>query len=173
MNSLADAAPGSVDSRRFRQAMRLLAGHVCVITVGDGADSTGFTATSVTALSADGPTLLVSLNKSSSSWSAIEASPCFGVNILAGGHRHVAEAFSGFDGRKGGARYDGARWSHQPSGVWLPEDAMVAFDCALEEVIAHRSHAILIGLVRAVKAYDAQDPLVYWQGSYRRLTDSI
>jgi len=172
MESFSDPSPEQVDSARFRQAMRLLAGHVCVITVGQGEHRTGFTATSVTALSADGPTLLVSLNRSSSSWSAIEACASFGVNILAGGHRHVAEAFSGFDGRKGSARYEGARWSHQPSGVWLLEDAMVAFDCALEEVISHRSHAILIGLVRAVKARDAQDPLVYWQGGYRHLVGS-
>ncbi|MCJ8141759.1 flavin reductase family protein [Ancylobacter sp. A5.8] len=52
------------------------------------------------------------------------------------------------------------------------EGAMVAFDCALEEQIAHRSHAILIGLVRAVKDRDAQHPLVYWQGGYRHLAGS-
>ena len=47
----------------FRGAMRHLAGGVSVITVGRGKDITGMTVTSVSSLSVDPPTLIVSINR--------------------------------------------------------------------------------------------------------------
>jgi hypothetical protein len=61
-----------VDSASFRLAMRELAGGVAVVTVGSGADITGFTATSVASLCADPPRLLVCVAKSSASWQTLQ-----------------------------------------------------------------------------------------------------
>ena len=72
----------SIDPSTFRQAMRRLAGGVSVITVGSGADRTGFTATSVTSFSAEPPRLLVCVNREASSWSTLTDYRSFGVNLL-------------------------------------------------------------------------------------------
>jgi hypothetical protein len=56
-----------VSSGEFRNAMRHLAGGVSVITVGQAKDITGMTVTSVLSLSVDPPTLIVSINRESSS----------------------------------------------------------------------------------------------------------
>jgi Flavin reductase like domain len=57
-----------VSSVDFRSAMRHLTGGVSVITAGRREDFTGMTVTSVLSLSVDPPTLLVSINRGSSSW---------------------------------------------------------------------------------------------------------
>ena len=57
-----------VRSGDFRDAMRQLAGGVSIITVGRGKDITGMTVTSVSSLSVEPPTLIVSVNRQASSW---------------------------------------------------------------------------------------------------------
>jgi flavin reductase (DIM6/NTAB) family NADH-FMN oxidoreductase RutF len=52
--------------------MRSLASDVSEITVGQGRDVTGMTVTSVLWLSVDPPTLIVSVNRSSSSWPLLQ-----------------------------------------------------------------------------------------------------
>jgi flavin reductase (DIM6/NTAB) family NADH-FMN oxidoreductase RutF len=71
----------SVSSADFRGAMRHLTGGVSVITVGRGKDVSGMTVTSVTSLSVDPPTLLVSINRDASSFPLIRRYGAFGVNI--------------------------------------------------------------------------------------------
>ncbi|MFX6861586.1 flavin reductase family protein, partial [Acinetobacter baumannii] len=52
----------------FRSAMRSLAGGVSVITAGRGNDLSGMTVTSVSSLSVEPATLIVSINRKASSW---------------------------------------------------------------------------------------------------------
>ena len=92
----------------FKGAMRGLAGGVSVITVGQGRDITGMTVTSVTSLSVDPPTLIVSVNRSSSSWPLLRRYGAFGVNILGADQREIAERFSGTGGLKGADRFNWA-----------------------------------------------------------------
>ncbi|HEY0913184.1 MAG TPA: flavin reductase family protein, partial [Bradyrhizobium sp.] len=87
-------APG-ISSDDFRGAMRHLTGGVSVITVGRSEDITGMTVTSVASLSVDPPTLIVSINRESSSWPILKRQGFFGVNILAADQLDVAERFTG------------------------------------------------------------------------------
>ena len=87
-----------VSSGDFRGAMRHLAGGVSVITVGRGKDITGMTVTSVSSLSVDPPTLIVSVNREASSWPLLKRHGFFGVNILTADQLDVAERFAGKDG---------------------------------------------------------------------------
>ncbi|NKK69354.1 flavin reductase [Rhizobium leguminosarum bv. viciae] len=156
-------------AEQFKSAMRHLAGAVCVVTTGEGDLRTGFTATSVTALSADGPTIMTALNRGSSSWPALERGRYFCINVLSTDHQAVAQSFSGFGGAQGAERYKGARWWQMETGGMALEGALASFDCELEEAIIHRSHAIVIGLVRTIAMFDANEPLLYWRGAYRHL----
>src|SRR6202049_327382 len=99
-----------VSSDDFRGAMRHLAGGVSVITVGRAKDITGMTVTSVSSLSVDPPTLIVSINRESSSWPLLKRYGTFGVNILAADQLEIAERFAGKDGLKGADRFTGAHW---------------------------------------------------------------
>jgi flavin reductase (DIM6/NTAB) family NADH-FMN oxidoreductase RutF len=155
-----------VSSADFRSAMRHLAGGVSVVTVGRGKEITGMTVTSVSSLSVDPPTLIVSINRESSSWPLLKHHRSFGVNILTSDQLEVAERFTGKDGLKGAERFAGAEWFTRASGVPLLAGALAAIDCEVEDIVERHSHAIVIGRVRDVRHASRGAALAYWQGQY-------
>ncbi|SCB27504.1 flavin reductase family protein [Rhizobium hainanense] len=162
-----------IGDTEFRLSMRHLAGAVSVITVGDGQDRTGFTATSVSSFSAERPSVIVSVNKASSSWPTLQQYGCFCVNVLAADQQHVAQSFAGIDGRRGADRYDGAGWYRLRTGAAALEKALTVLDCKLETVFQHHSHAILIGHICAMEIRQDVGPLLYWRGGYHELPAAV
>jgi len=150
----------------FRGAMRHLVGGVSVITVGQGQDISGMTVSSVASLSTDPPSLIVSINRSSSSWPLLLRDRVFGVNILTADQLDIAERFTGKDGTKGRDRFAGAVWTTARTGVPLLVDALVAVDCEVEEIIERHSHGIVIGRVRDLIISSGATALAYWHGDY-------
>jgi flavin reductase (DIM6/NTAB) family NADH-FMN oxidoreductase RutF len=161
-----DVTKGDVSQADFRGAMRHLTGGVSVITAGRGQDISGMTVTSVTSLSVDPPTLIVSVNREASSWPLLKRHGFFGVNILAADQIEVAERFAGKGGLKGAERFAGAQWTTRVSGVPLLLGALSAIDCAVEEAIERHSHVIVIGRVLDIGSSGRTASLAYWQGRY-------
>jgi flavin reductase (DIM6/NTAB) family NADH-FMN oxidoreductase RutF len=155
-----------ISSDHFRSAMRHLAGGVSVITAGRGKDITGMTVTSVSSLSVDPPTLIVSINRESSSWPLLKRHGFFGVNLLAADQLDVAERFTGKGGLKGADRFAGAQWTTLVSGVPLLVGALSAIDCEAEDIIERHSHAVVVGRVLDIQTSPRTAALAYWQGRY-------
>jgi flavin reductase (DIM6/NTAB) family NADH-FMN oxidoreductase RutF len=155
-----------ISSDDFRGAMRHLVGGVSVITAGRGDDITGMTVTSVSSLAVDPPTLIVSINRESSTWPLLEQSGVFGVNILTADQLDIAERFSGKGGLKGRDRFVGGEWITRAAGAPLLVGALAAIDCEVEEVIERHSHAIVIGRVRDLLLSTRESALGYWHGNY-------
>ena len=155
-----------VSSGDFRGAMRHLTGGVSVVTAGRGQDITGMTVTSVSSLSIDPPTLIVSINRESSSWPLLKRHGVFGVNILTSDQLDVAERFSGKGGLKGADRFIGAQWTTGVSGVPLLEGALAAIACEVEDIVERHTHAIVIGRVLELQVSSRTAALAYWQGQY-------
>jgi flavin reductase (DIM6/NTAB) family NADH-FMN oxidoreductase RutF len=160
---------GEIDPGLFRDAMRELAGGVAVITVGKGSDITGFTATSVTSLSAAPPRVLACVSLGSASWPALQQHPHFGVNVLRDTDQPLADRFAGRHGLEGAHRYAGSNWRPLVTGTPTLETALAVLDCDLEEVLPRYDHAIIIGRVRAARVRPGAFPLVYWMGNYHPL----
>ena len=158
--------PREVSKDIFRGAMRQLTGGVSVITAGRGRDISGMTVTSVSSLSVDPPTLIVSVNRGASSWPLLKRYGFFGVNILTSDQIDIAERFAGKDGLKGAERFAGAEWTMRASGVPLLVGALAAIDCEVEEIVERHSHAILIGRVLDLQVSTRTAALAYWQGQY-------
>jgi len=171
--SYASPVSPAVDVEQFKDSMRHLAGAVSVITVGQGADRTGFTATSVSSLSIEPPSILVSLNRSSSSWPVLQRYGRFAVNVLAHDQQHIADRFAGRGGIKGAERYANSNWTELVTGTPVLSDALTVLDCELDEAINRHSHSILIGRVRAVTVRGEAQPLLYWHGAYRHITGPV
>lgn len=165
----AHSAELSVAALAYRSAMRKLAGAVSILTVGAGESRTGLTATSVSSLSIDPPTLLICVNRSSSSLAALKAHGTFAINVLRPHHQPLADQFAGVGGLKGAARYQGAEWTRLQTGAPVLADALAAFDCEIEEAIERHSHVIVIGRVVASRITETAEPLLYWAGAYRNL----
>jgi flavin reductase (DIM6/NTAB) family NADH-FMN oxidoreductase RutF len=151
----------------FPEALRRLPRGVSIITLG-GKEPFGLTATSVSSLGRNPPTILVSVDKSISLSRRLLAGRRFGISVLAAGHDDLAERFAG------GARIseDSRRsdvWLSPESGVPLLADAVAAFDCELDDTMECHGHAIVVGLVRGVIAPGKCSALVYWRGAYDHL----
>jgi flavin reductase (DIM6/NTAB) family NADH-FMN oxidoreductase RutF len=155
-----------VPSTDFRGAMRQLTGGVSVITAGRGKDISGMTVTSVSSLSVEPATLIVSINREASSWPLVKRHGFFGVNILTSDQIDIAERFTGKGGLKGAARFAGAEWMTRASGVPLLVGALAAIDCEVEDIIERHSHAIVIGRVQDLQLSTRTAALAYWQGQY-------
>ena len=153
----------------FRAAMRRFVGNCSLITAGSGAARNGLVVTSALSLSADPPLILACINRASSSWQLLKTAGCFGLSSLGAGHRAVAERFSGQAGHQGAARFDGLDWVSAVTGAPLLADAVVGFDCSVEEMLDRASHSILIGRIRAIRTTTGQGALIYWDGAYHSL----
>jgi flavin reductase (DIM6/NTAB) family NADH-FMN oxidoreductase RutF len=155
-----------VSSGKFRGAMRQLTGGVSVITAGRGRDISGMTVTSVSSLSVEPATLIVSINREASSWPLVKRYGFFGVNILTSDQIDIAERFTGKGGLKGADRFAGAEWTARASGVPLLVGALAAIDCEVEDIVERHSHAIVIGRVLDLQLSTRTAALAYWQGQY-------
>ncbi|MEP9375925.1 flavin reductase family protein [Aquabacter sp. CN5-332] len=154
----------------YRAAMRKLAGAVSILTVGEGESRTGLTATSVSSLSVDPPVLIICVNRDASARAEIERRNAFAINLLRPEHQEIADRFAGRGGIKGAARYQGAQWTTLETGAPVLSDALAVFDCAIDDLIERHSHTIILGRVVAARVTEGAEPLLYWAGSYARLT---
>ncbi|MGU3492779.1 flavin reductase family protein [Xanthobacteraceae bacterium A53D] len=173
----AHARPSAVASHTapsalaFRAGMRKLAGAVSVVTLGSGDARTGLTATSVTSLSVDPPTLIVCVNRNASARALLLEERRFAVNVLRPHHAPLADRFAGRTGAQGAARFIGTDWTRLETGAPVLADALAVFDCELEEAIERHSHIIVLGRVAAARITENADPLLYWAGTYRTLLE--
>lgn len=166
--SLAVDRPADADS--LKAALRQLAGGVTIITAGEGEARTGATVTSASVLSIEPPRMLVSLNRTSSTWPVVERFGHFCVNIIGAGHEAIANQFAGRGGLKGPDRYRGAEWTLLASGAPVLEDAAAAIDCQVEETLERHSHVIVIGKVVAIRTRGGAS-LAYRDGRYIKIGD--
>ncbi len=77
-----DLHPTASGSDQLKLAMQRLAGGVVVVTAGVGQGRVGFTATSAVSLSVDPPTMLVCVNRASSTLPVIRALGHCCISIL-------------------------------------------------------------------------------------------
>src|SRR5262245_36013541 len=76
-----------IQSDAFKSVMRNVAGAVSIVTASHVGLRAGLTATSLTALSAEPPTVIVCVNRAASAWPTIEAAGHFAINVLAARHQ--------------------------------------------------------------------------------------
>ena len=107
----------TISGEDFRLAMRRLAGGVSIIS-GIGPDGPlGVTATAVTSLTAEPPSLLCCLNRSLDLQTAVTETGRFAVNMLRADHHELAQRFAGMHGVRGRAKFEQGNWTILPSDV--------------------------------------------------------
>ena len=160
----ADAQGGAktvVDPALFREGMSHVIAAVHVVTTGGMAGRAGFTATAVSSVSDQPPTLLVCMNSASSSADCLAANGLFAVNTLAAAQQPVAEAFSGRTGLAGAARFSTGAWTMDGDGVPLLTGAVARLRCRVTEIHPVATHLVVFGEVYAVETADEEHGLAY------------
>lgn len=164
---------GDIHSDAFKAVMRNVAGAVSIITASHGGERAGLTATSLTALSAEPPTVIVCINRGASAWPKIEAAGHFAINVLAARHQSVADRFAGRGGFKGEARFADGDWAPLVTGAPTLAGALAVLDCETDEAIERHSHTILIGRIKAIRQAKDEGALLYWRGVYGKLDETL
>lgn len=148
----------------LRGAMRQVVASVAVITTISGDRPAGMTATAVSMVSLDPPSLLVCVNRSSRLHEAITASRRFRITFLGREHCDVARAFGGTLPQE--ERFSAGAWDFDsPYGPRLA-GGVVDVECELAVELDHGSHTIFIGEAEAVRRSEGA-VLLYGDGDYR------
>jgi flavin reductase (DIM6/NTAB) family NADH-FMN oxidoreductase RutF len=141
----------------FRQAMRRVASTVNVITICVDGQPMGITATAMSSLAADPPSLLVCINQSASLHGSIRDVSHFGVNVLHRDQEHLARMFA--DREQHALRF-ASGWEVDCARPPRLLDAQAALICRRIDHHRFGTHSIFIGVVEDVVVRGEVDPLV-------------
>ena len=147
----------------FRQAMRRVASTVNVITICVGGTPMGITATAMSSISVDPPSLLVCINRTATMHGSMEDVSHFRVNVL---HRDQQEMARIFADRRHQALRFSEGWTVDCERPPRLIDAQASLLCRRIDHHRFGTHSIFIGQVEDVTLREEVAPLVYLNGSY-------
>ncbi|MEU6610908.1 flavin reductase family protein [Streptomyces shenzhenensis] len=152
----------------LRSAFRRHAAGVAVITARGALGPVGFTATSLTSVSAEPPLLSFGIGTGASSWPAIAETGHVGVHIL-GEHQHeLAATFA----RSGADRFGPpTAWRDGPQGVPVLGGVLAWLVCRVVGRVPAGDHRIVLAEVELGDADGVGRPLLYHQGGFNALRD--
>jgi 3-hydroxy-9,10-secoandrosta-1,3,5(10)-triene-9,17-dione monooxygenase reductase component len=156
------------DDKQFRSVLGHFATGVTIITAMDGDEPVGMAANSFTSLSLDPPLVLFCVAHSSSTWPRIEAAGMFAVNILGEDHEELSRLFA----QKGADRFGVTPWRQGISGSPVLEDAIAYIDCEFEAEYPGGDHKIIVGSVLDLDMREGARPLLFYRGTYLRISSS-
>lgn len=157
-------SPDQELSDLFRSAMRRLSSGVAVVCCADARGPVGLTATSVTSLSMDPPSLLVCINRTASLRTSLTINKPFSINLLGRHHTQVSNAFGG--AAQGEEKFRFGDWETGASGVPILKDAIARIESVVDLEIEYGSHTIFVGRVTRCISATVGDPLIYTDGKY-------
>jgi flavin reductase (DIM6/NTAB) family NADH-FMN oxidoreductase RutF len=148
----------------FKRAMRRFPAAVSVITSADQSRSHGMTATAVTSVSLDPPSLIACINRSTLLHDIMLLGRHFCVNVLRRDQAELSTAFSGAMSPE--ARFGLGAWLTSADGMSYLADAQVNIFCRKVAAVPYGTHTIFIGEAEAVNIHDPIEPLIYQDATY-------
>lgn len=147
----------------FLRAMRGLAATVTIISTASSGEKHGMTATAVTSLSMEPPTLLFCVNRSASLHAHLAIGERCCVNLLASDQVAVSQAFAGKVARH--ERFAVGSWAERDGIPHLIGAKALIFG-VIDLIVPYATHSIVIARALAAEVTDAAEPLLYYQGDY-------
>ena len=147
----------------FRRAMRRVASTVNVISICVDGQPMGITATAVSSISLNPPSLLVCINRAAAVHAPMGDMSHFRVNVL---HRDQVEMARMFADRTQHALRFLSGWEVGAVGPPRLLDAQATILCRRIDSHSFGTHSIFIGVVEDADSRDEIDPLVYLDGHY-------
>jgi flavin reductase (DIM6/NTAB) family NADH-FMN oxidoreductase RutF len=148
----------------FRAAMRRFAATVTIITAADHERHHGMTATAVTSVSMDPPSLIICLNQRTLLHDIMFRARRFCVNVLHRDQVELSAAFSG--GVPAEKRFEHGCWVRSEDGLPYLADAQANLFCRKAAALPYGTHTVFVGEVEDVGVRDVIAPLVYQDAGY-------
>lgn len=151
----------------FRNAMSLLASAVNVVTTAGISGRYGFTASAVCGVTDAPASLLVCMNKAASSHIHFIENKILTVNVFTTHHQHISKAFSSKMSPE--ERFKDGVWTELETGAPVLDDALVSFDCEIEQIQEVGTHTIFICRIVAIQQSQQEQGLVYFNRAYHHV----
>ena len=148
---------------QFRRAMRRVAATVNVISITVDGRPLGITATAVSSLSMEPPSLLACINRAAAVHASMADMANFRVNIL---HRDQEDIARMFAEKSGEGRRFAEGWELYPDLPPRLIDAQASILCRRIDHHQFGTHSIFIGVLEDVCVREDVSPLLYWNGQY-------
>jgi len=156
-----------IEATNFRNAMSLLPTAVNVVTTEGLSGAHGFTASAVCSVTDSPPTLLVCMNTTSRSHGHFMENKILSVNVLGAQHEHISNTFASKLCSE--QRFQQGTWTKLVTGSPVLEDALVSFDCEIEQVQEVGTHSVFMCRVVAIKQSEQDESLVYFNRTYHQV----
>lgn len=157
-------APAADVAAALKLGLRALAKAVAVISCRQGQERFAMTATAVSELSMDPPSMLICVNRTASLFAPLTEGADFCINILQATQADISHLCSGK--AKGEARFALGSWRESDLGVPYLEEAQASIVCRSASRFEFGTHGIFLGTVEQVLTRGPFDPLVYMDGRY-------
>lgn len=154
-----------VSDDAFRQALSRFASGVTVVTTRQEAVQTGLTVTAFCSVSLHPPSVLVCIDKRSSSLDLVRGAGAFAVNLLSDQQAHLSIHFAGTAEDK----LASVPHRHGALGQPLLDGTLATLECSLQHEYDGGDHTILVGLVETAHVQPDLAPLTYYTGGYHHL----
>jgi flavin reductase (DIM6/NTAB) family NADH-FMN oxidoreductase RutF len=152
----------------LRSVFRQHAAGVAVITARGENGPVGFTATSLSSVSAQPPMLSFGISTGASSWPAISGADHVGVHILGEHQQELAATFA----RSGADRFGAPTvWREGPEGVPVLDGVLAWLVCRVVARVPAGDHRIVLAEVLLGEHARSGRPLLYHQGRFNGLRD--
>lgn len=156
-----------IEATDFRNAMSSLTSAVSVVTTAGMSDRHGFTASAVCSVTDTPPTLLVCMNKTSRSHAHFVENKILTVNVLGAQHEHISNVFASKLSSE--ERFQHGVWTELETGAPVLKDALVNFDCEIDQVQEVGTHTIFICRIVAIQQSEQDQSLVYFNRAYHQV----
>ena len=154
------------DPAAFRSILRSAAAAVTVITTREGGSAHGMTATAFSSVSAEPPTILVVLNRSTRTHPKVAAAGRFVVNILTEEQEWLGQRFAG----KLDDQFEGVDTFETEHRIPVLDGALAHLECVTVRTMDVGTHTIFVGEVVNGSASQAE-PLLYHDGRFKVLAE--
>ncbi|WP_353142529.1 flavin reductase [Acinetobacter pragensis] len=156
-----------IQATDFKNAMSLLTSAVNVVTTAGVSGRYGFTASAVCSVTDTPPTLLVCMNTASRSHEHFIENKILTVNVLGVDHQQISNVFA--SKMSSDERFEYGRWIVLETGAPVLEDALVSFDCEIEQIQEVGTHSIFLCRVAAIQQSEQDQSLVYFNRAYHQV----
>ncbi len=156
----------AINNQEFKDALKLWASGISVVTANSSKGEQGMTATSFTSVSMDPPQILVCINETAETGTAILESKKFAVNILTTDQEQVSNQFAG--GSSMEERFANTAWYEGELGQPVFENCLASLECTVVQQVKAGTHWVIIGEIQSSQCNEGE-PLLYFNSAYRTI----
>ncbi|BCG64882.1 MAG: flavin-dependent trigonelline monooxygenase, reductase component [Methyloprofundus sp.] len=156
----------AIDNQEFKNALKLWASGVSVVTANSAEGEQGMTATSFASVSMDPPQILVCIHEGAETGAAIMQDKKFAVSILTDQQEQASNEFAGASSMQ--ERFSNVNWHQGDLGLPVLDDCMVSLECTVVQQVRAGTHWVIIGEVQSTQGHDGE-PLLYFNSAYGKV----